>query len=79
VLNELKDSDTDLKDITGTINKDVVPDTDAEAERETIEEERLKPFLQPEQVRDADLLEVLIKLWELFLEDVIELIEVLLE
>jgi hypothetical protein len=35
--------------------------------------------LQPEQVRDADLLEVLIKLWELFLEDVIELIEVLLE
>jgi hypothetical protein len=38
VLNELKDSDTDLKDITGTINKDVVPDADAEAERETIEE-----------------------------------------
>lgn len=48
VLSQLKNRDAHLEDISGTIDEDVVPDTDAETEREAVEEERLKPFLEPE-------------------------------
>jgi len=41
-------------------HKDVVPDTNAEAKGETIEEKGLKPFLKPEEVWNTDVLEVFI-------------------
>jgi hypothetical protein len=60
------------------VDEDVVPDPHHEAQREAVEEEGLEPFLQPEQVWDANVLEVAVEHRELFFEDMVELIKVLL-
>jgi hypothetical protein len=67
-----------LENVPRSEDEDVVPYSHAETERKTIKEERLEPFLKPEEIRNAYLLEVLVELWQLLFKYVIELVEVLL-
>ena len=61
-MDKTKDGNAHLEDVTSAEHKDVVPDTNAETERETVEKKGLEPFLKPKKVGNTDVLEVFVEL-----------------
>lgn len=61
MLDQLQYGYAYLEYITGTVNKDVVPNSNTESQGKAIKEERLEPLLKPKKVWYADILKVLIE------------------
>ena len=61
----------------GAVLTYIVPDYQAKTERETVEKTRLKPLVDPQQVRDFVVLEVLVKIRQRFLEQAVKYCQLL--
>lgn len=61
------------------MNQKVVPDAEAETEGEAVEEERLKPFLEPETLWYTFVKKVVVEIVKLQTEKLIELVVVLIQ
>jgi len=61
-----------LEQELSTVREDIVPDSQTQAKRETVEKTRLKPLVDPEQVRDFVFFEVLVQIRQGFLEQTVK-------
>lgn len=57
------------------MRKDIVPDSEAQSEGEAVEKARLEPLVDPEQVGDVVVFEVLVEIGQGFLEQAVKDLE----
>lgn len=72
VLDQLEDADRGLKNKSSSGGPNVVPNADAQTQWKAIQEARLKPFVNPQQVWNALLSEVVAQVWAELLEENVE-------
>lgn len=79
LLNEFQDRYADLEDVPGPIDENIVPYPHAQTQGKAVEEQGLKPLLNPKQIGNRNLREVRVQHRQFILENLIENVEILLQ